>query len=244
MKPFSELFPLSSYQFSQLVQVEPDEVLGGRNTWRGRRVVGELLGREVFLFLFQMPFYVVFNLMLLIGKISETIWRTLLLCKPSISRGKRFKAVSLSTIDHALLVPVLPLFRLGLVGKLMIASIFPKIYFKRPADVSPLRRQAYYRKCVHGNFDQLLDHRGVTLENRTVLHNFRKGVVLVDPRIVELTDRIDFYRRVYRHLSEIQKGISERRLEAFDADLRGWGQKVGLDLPSCLMVRGESENLE
>lgn len=239
-KPFSELFPLSTDQFNQLVKVEPHEFLGGRNTWQGRRVVGELFGREIFLFLFQIPFYIIFNLILLIGKISQTIWRTMLLCQPSQTGTSRLKAVSLSMVDHVFLIPILPLFRLAIIGKLAIASLFPKIYLKRPAKVSVAQQEIYYKKCIRKAFDHLLGHQMVTLEIRTLLHHLRKAVALVASKLIDLGERKDFYRDVYRHMNQLQKETSEPFLKAFDSDLKQWAQKVKIELPPPPLMKGES----
>lgn len=232
VKTFSELFPHSSEQFRQLIKVEPHESLGGKNTWRGRKAVGELFGREIALFLFQTPVYIIFNLILLIGKSCQMIWQTMLLCRPSKMNVLRLRTVSLSAADYAFLLPILPIFRLAIIGKLAIASVFPKIYFKKPSEVSLYQQELYYRKCIRKSFESLLGQQELTLEHRTVLHHFSKGIALIGSRLIDIVERRNFYREIDRYLCLLKQSSSDELLKAFDRDLKLWASKAKLDLSS------------
>lgn len=231
VKKFQELFPLISKQVTAVNQGVPHEGYARVNDCRARLACGKLFGRKILIFPFEIAFYTVFNVILLIGKIGELIWRLFALCKPTALKKEKFKKVALQLWDLTMLFSLYTILQLTKIVRLALATFFnPRLYFKPPEKAILPLQEKYYHKWTNNVFEQLFSYQEFDLKTKASVHEIKSAFTYIEERLKDMKERIKFLSEVYDLVKKLRLEISKAKLIELRELLEKWDQEKKFEM--------------
>lgn len=131
------LFPLVTAEAKRLVERTPHEAYWKIGSGGGRKRCAILLVKELALFPLKVPFYICFNLALLVRKIGWLALQVLASLMPSRRKDAKRKKYALMVADYFFLLFVVPALRVARIGKLLLAStVYPALCYKKIEEIT------------------------------------------------------------------------------------------------------------
>lgn len=226
------LFPLTSNQWKQLHQGEPHESFSEKHGCQACKECGKLLGKKVLWFPLEVPFFIVSNVVLIIGKMGEIAYRVLVLCGGSTAKKRnKIKAVALQFTDYIFLLPVYSIVKILEILKLFFATCGnPKLHFKHPDKVSLEQQEKFYEGYAQRTFEKLHNSKKYNLQTKASLHELQIGVQTLKNALTKQTDRISLLKEIFQKLEQLKGDVSKEKFIDFRNHLMRWANLHSIPL--------------
>lgn len=172
---FSTHYPLASLQLERIRRGAPDEIYSKRNKAQGREKAFGLLIQELVITPFKLPFYIGFNLALVVYKTARVSSLIFLIAQKKPGAEQRMKDACFETLDYLMLIPLLPAAQLSRLTRLFFASVLDcRIYYKPLKTFPDAIQVEYYERRVFSIMDRFATYRELDTEVKASLHGLQE----------------------------------------------------------------------
>lgn len=236
--------PLIKDQMTGLLKGQPHEVFAYSGNCRAKLAVGKLFCKRILVFPVKIPFYIVFNLALLLIKMGELCIRFFRSLSFKKEHFQQFKAVLYQVVDLSLIFILSPIIRVAEIFKLAIGTLFyPGIHYKKPTSY-PIQKQAeYYEKLTFNLSKILLSYQELSIEIKASLHEIEQGIKKLGENLTDAGIKHEFFSTTYHLMLPLRFRINAGKLLKIRDGILTVAERNGISLKIRLpIIKNEINN--